>query len=428
MPFPALVIILFAFALTGRLFAPYPFRLLVGVCIVGLAVAGIAGDILLARIKRLQEWNVIIWSFRPLITGLFVWQILRFRPFAEYAIPFLFFAGLFLSIIYLVDSKRRKPVTARILLLCSSVFLVWFIADIVMILLKIYKGSDTEYCWVGGPEEYPRKQRIIHKDRKGIIYDVIVTTDKYARRLSAHQVENEARKHCICFGCSWVFGWGVQDFETMPARLGKITAGYNVYNYGKGGTGANDTLYRISRPSFLDEIPEKEGKCIYWFLDAHIFRSAGTIRSVANWAASAPCYELDESGDPQYLGTFAEARPVTTWLFRILATSPIAFMILDRVSENASEGDIKLCGGLISDIISNYHSRFRGEFHIMFAPGSKYTDKIMNELKDCDADFIQLSKIEYNTDEKLRIPREGHPSALMHSLVAEIVKEKITDK
>jgi hypothetical protein len=50
-----------------------------------------------------------------------------------------------------------------------------------------------------------------------LIYEVDYTTDKFSRRVTPWHGSSQADKFALFFGCSFTFGQGVKDDETLPS-------------------------------------------------------------------------------------------------------------------------------------------------------------------------------------------------------------------
>jgi hypothetical protein len=76
-----------------------------------------------------------------------------------------------------------------------------------------------------------------------------VTIDRDGRRVThPDEVSASARKPEIwIFGCSFTFGWGVDDAETYPAVLQRAMPDFEIVNFGVGGYGTLQSLMQLER-------------------------------------------------------------------------------------------------------------------------------------------------------------------------------------
>jgi len=76
------------------------------------------------------------------------------------------------------------------------------------------------------------RAKLDYKDHK--VFDVVYNTDQFGRRITPsvnYDVEN-FKKFAIFLGCSFVWGVGVENNQTIPFEYSKIHPEYHVYNYG----------------------------------------------------------------------------------------------------------------------------------------------------------------------------------------------------
>ena len=71
-----------------------------------------------------------------------------------------------------------------------------------------------------------------------LMYDVVYSMDAYSRRTTpVADLDRASRGSILYFGCSFTFGEGVNDGETMPADVSRLVPEYRPYNYGFRGYG-----------------------------------------------------------------------------------------------------------------------------------------------------------------------------------------------
>ncbi len=104
------------------------------------------------------------------------------------------------------------------------------------------------------------------------IFKVIIGTDGYGRRLTPTQTEKNPSKFLALFGCSFVFGDGLNNDATISAHLSRRLDHYAVYNYGYPG-GSPAVAWMISdRRDLAAEIPESSVSVLYFLWDFHFSR------------------------------------------------------------------------------------------------------------------------------------------------------------
>jgi len=156
-------------------------------------------------------------------------------------LPLLFLASVFC----VVDSRKQSPALVGPVLLLATVLLAIISIDAVW--ERLAERSITENIpdpfrirdELLGYKAVPHYEgRAIHRVDEQTAYDVTIRTDEFSRRRSTrNQSEEESAKHAIFMGCSFTFGQGVNDWETLPSQFADNTDGHVAHNYGLGGYG-----------------------------------------------------------------------------------------------------------------------------------------------------------------------------------------------
>ncbi len=90
-------------------------------------------------------------------------------------------------------------------------------------------------------------------------------------------------------GCSFTFGWGLEDEDTIPAQLQKLHPDVRIENRGVPSYGCCDVYLDIQEAL---EAPDVPSLCIYNFLDDHFYRLASSFGHIVHdsVAADRPCF------------------------------------------------------------------------------------------------------------------------------------------
>lgn len=68
-------------------------------------------------------------------------------------------------------------------------------------------------------------------------FDALYTQNQFGRRVVPQDNPEQRDKHLLFFGCSYTFGTGCNDNETLPAQTATLMPEYHVYNMAEGGWG-----------------------------------------------------------------------------------------------------------------------------------------------------------------------------------------------
>lgn len=126
---------------------------------------------------------------------------------------------------------------------------------------------------VQGQEQYFSNKDIKKSD---VLFDVIYTTYKNYR-FRYIKGNKDSNTSIVFLGCSFVFGYGVNDNQTLPYYFSKkYDFKYNVLNFGINGTGTNFALNIVNSTNLINKFMTKKSKIkyfIYTLIDFHIERN-----------------------------------------------------------------------------------------------------------------------------------------------------------
>ncbi len=156
------------------------------------------------------------------------------------------------------------------------------------------------------------------------IYTVTYTTDEQGRRVVPANVDEEqaSRPFAAFFGCSFTFGEGVENEETLPNQFIQMNPRYHGYNFGCPGYGPQHMLMALEKGEVRETITESHGVAIYSLIPHHVNRAVGRIGVVTRWGKRFPYYRL-ENGDLVHAGYFHTDRPWTQRVYELLSRSGI---------------------------------------------------------------------------------------------------------
>src|SRR5690606_320602 len=101
-----------------------------------------------------------------------------------------------------------------------------------------------------------------------VIFDYTYRTDAFhRRRVPAQAGQTTPRTRALLFfGCSYTFGEGVNDGETLPNQFALRAPDTAVYNYAFSGYGPHHMLARLESMDIRGEVPEPEAAAVYLFI------------------------------------------------------------------------------------------------------------------------------------------------------------------
>jgi len=319
----------------------------------------------------------------------------------------------------LIFAKRNNKITAVLYGILVAILLI-AITEIVCYI--IYKATDpdiheslaglyepdpvTGYKYT--PDAHVRAVRTIDDE---VIYNVEYNIDSLGRREVPleNPLDTVREKFIAFFGCSVAFGAGLNDNQTLPWYIQKSLQDHKIYNYGVMGYGAQQVYAKIRQVSLAEEIREKEGICIYEFIDEHIDRTVGTMEVYNLWAQDCPYYYLNDNMIRRN-GTFTTGRPLRSVVYAILGKSYLLKLLKFNLSCKYNSYDLALTAGLIKGSDSLFRRHYKqSRFIVLFYPGTEYVDEMIPYLEYYGIEYLDYSSF-FELTGKYKIPGDYHPT------------------
>ncbi len=273
-------------------------------------------------------------------------------------------------------------------------------------------GGIVLKSWKNLPYRIPLKSGSIQKkapDGK-IIINHTYEIDEYKRRVTLPVVK-KAENYLAYLGCSFAFGYGVKDDETLSSQTQKNLNNIRVYNYGVSGAGPIDALFRLKsiEPS---ELTEKKGVFIYFFFREQVNRLLNRPEYVVNSLGMNIVYEKDQNGDWKKAGFYRFIHPYRTWIYKTIIHSGFYQILAPFFSSSTfSEEDLKKLVEVLVDM-KKEAKRLNGEFVFMIWPYIEMDQRLIQLLIENNVPYLDYSKFDIYklTEMKVYIPMDGHPT------------------
>ena len=208
-------------------------------------------------------------------------------------------------------------------------------------------------------------------------------------------------------GCSFTFGEGVEDDETLPARFSEqLGWEANVVNLAASGYGPNQML-RMLETGRLGGAGAPVKHVIYQAIPHHVVRAAGRV----DWNLGGPSYRI--SGDTvRFAGPFHESAAIRA--LEILRASDLG-RLLDRRyrARPASDAEIELYGRIVERAAALAERKLGARFTILFwdddtNPTAK---RAFERLAATGLPLIRATSfLTLGELDSLRFPHDDHPT------------------
>ena len=261
------------------------------------------------------------------------------------------------------------------------------------------------------------------------LYDVVYRTDEHGRRITP-QGSQSPERFAVFVGCSFTFGEGVAEDETLPAQYAEIAKDSRVYNYGFSGYGPQQLLAKLESGQLSDEISEAEGTLVYVFMSDHVRRAIGSMRVFSTWARHFPCYTMDEEGSLVLRGSFLTAKPRITNLYDLLKHDRLLPYLNVDLPLRVNEDHRRLTSSIVVNAKQVFAAQFPGSrFVVLLYPdgsGTRSESAAMADLLTrAQVEVIDLSRLFDLSDPEYYLAHDGHPNARAHAEVAKHLADRL---
>ncbi|MGZ3726813.1 MAG: hypothetical protein ACXWQQ_13485, partial [Pseudobdellovibrio sp.] len=197
--------------------------------------------------------------------------------------------------------------------------------------VKIISQNDNYFKWLYPPvfqhdpllgfaNRRSSQHRDIFRSKNEIIYDSVYSIDEFGRRITvAPKPAGSYKKFVALFGCSFTFGIGLNDNQTLNSIMTAQQKDYYVYNYAIPASGTNTFLELVQTTDFKAQIPQARGAFVYVFFGSHVDRSLIAWPNVL-WNGDSPKFEPDKDGKMKRVGTLRESNPAWFYILKTVGS------------------------------------------------------------------------------------------------------------
>lgn len=335
---------------------------------------------------------------------------------------------------------RRAPIVGNLLFAFGIVILIFFFQEIFFFSLNVSFNPMGEIDIGRNKLSEPYTQRDALLGSRGIpnacskrevyivgqeqpLFSPTYHLDERGFRV-VPQRSGDKGEHLATFGCSFMFGDGCNDDETLPAQLACLHPDTAVYCFAFPGYSPSQAALQTSI-GILDSIEQRAGAALYLFIPDHLNRIVAGGHPSTSSNRILPAFELDASGAPQYKGTLFDLHPGRFALndFVTALNAPRFLGVYTIFPPDAAR--FALTAALLQRLREGYQAQFPGnELYVLLHP-------ICHEpgfdaaplLRELDRRGLHwLDPIGLPGDKKdgtYYFPVDDHPTPLSHTLLAE---------
>lgn len=260
------------------------------------------------------------------------------------------------------------------------------------------------------------------------VWDVRYTTDEFGRRRTTHAEGSKPSKFAVFFGCSFLFGEGTNDNETIPSLFAGAAPEFHAYNYGVPGYGTQQMLAKLESGTILNEVIEQSGIVIYVYLeDVHEPRVIGDMQLTNSFAAYFPYYDFNANGELQRFENFKTGRPVLSSVYGLLGHSQfIKYMGMNFPKPN--ERDFRIVVGIIEKSRQLCQQQLGCEkFYVVFYPRHSPHRRLIPYLERLHISVLDYSTLFDPATDGLSFKGDGHPTPLANRQLSRQLASDISE-
>jgi hypothetical protein len=254
------------------------------------------------------------------------------------------------------------------------------------------------------------------------VWNVRYSTDEFGRRRTVFPGTQTPTATAVFFGCSFLFGEGSEDADTIPSCFCKESSEYLAVNYGVPGWGTQHMLTLLESGQLPAQMfmPAKLG--VYLYLpEVHEARVVGDMDIVNGFGGGFPYYELNPTGQPERKGTFASGRPVTSLFYGVLGKSRTrAFLGLNFPRRQPQH--YLLTAAVIAGARDLFLQQFPDSRFIVVAypdPGSE--NLTLKTCRENGLEVLDLRQLFDPANPSFQHQGDGHPTPAANAAVASAI-------
>jgi hypothetical protein len=257
------------------------------------------------------------------------------------------------------------------------------------------------------------------------LYRGVYQFDDDFRRVTPAPADSTTR-HAVFFGCSVAFGQWMEDGATMPAQFQAMVPGMRSYNYAYPGWSTNHMLARLEYQDLSTRVPEPEGIGVYVFIWSHIYRSIGDMHTYSNWGFQHPHFLL-RKGIATRKGHFKDGRPLLSALYEWLWEQNIVRYFELNLPLALKERHLRLNVAIVKKAKDLFLGQFpHDRFVVLWAQDfaipadARLEARYLQALREAGIEVID-GRRPHLMDDRYTLPNDGHPTALAHADMADIL-------
>ncbi len=259
--------------------------------------------------------------------------------------------------------------------------------------------------------------------KDNIRYDTVtISTDSLGRRATPLSDSLPRTRYALFLGCSYTYGDGVSDTQTLPYYFQALSSAYRAYNYGYMAYSPLHMLARLQQGGLEREIPQKEGFAVYTLINDQLDRVIPATRWIELTEGKFPY--LDEK-TMRTGGIFADKRRLYTQAVLRFQGTGLKQIMKWGYPRTHTEAHYQLLVDIIKKSQEEYTRQFGNErFYVVVFPGNPLSPETERLLKAKGIQYFDYSKLMSLADHMLPFDN-AHPAPAVYEKVAQRLSQDL---
>lgn len=315
--------------------------------------------------------------------------------------------------------------------------------------IRVERGGHRSFQRASGLPRFPLEKsfnggsngvlRIIKKRSNNVISDRTYNLDQFSLRKINTENPEKSKGHIIFAGCSYVFGQGLQDNESLPQIFENHNIDFDSYNLGFMGGNIGHVLFHFDKVKINSYVDEKKGVLLFNMIQGHLNR--WHLRSdYLHWASPGFPVYVKRNSEIVFNGLLKNQPEYKFYQFIKnlgLEDTHLKLIELFRNKDEFTDEEINEYVLALKWLKKIYLNSFpEGRFVLLFHPQGNFSDKVKLRMKS-DLDLMAIEYldpfVEYEafrknplfTHEDLHAPHDGHPSGKVNTFIADYLASRL---
>lgn len=252
--------------------------------------------------------------------------------------------------------------------------------------------------------------------KQNITYDsIFISVDSLSRRITPKTDSLPRVNFAVFLGCSFTYGDGVSDMQTLPFYFQKYTSNFTSYNYGYLAYSPLHMLARLEYYPLRKAVKEKDGVGIYTMIDDHLDRVIPAIRWIDMTNGKFPYLDTKTMTTN---GIFCNKKRFYTYLVKKFQNSGIQRLFNIGYPKIHTINHFRLLNNLVTKSREEYKRQFQNDhFYVVIFPGSHVSQELMQLMKVSKLHVLDYSNLLPISDKMLPFDI-SHPKGEVYDVVA----------